>query len=41
MLGKIIKYYLTIDFCAAPIRGNAFGQNKNPRCLEINVMSLH
>ena len=40
MLGQIIKFYLTIDFCAAPA-WNVFDQDKNPHCLEINVMSLH
>ena len=40
MLGQIIKYYLTIDFCAAPA-WNVFGQDKNPHYREINVMSLH
>ena len=40
MLGQIIKYYLTIDFYVG-LRGNVFGQDKNPHCLEINVMSLY
>ena len=40
MLGQIIKYYLTIDFCVAPA-WNVFDQDKKPHCLEINVMSLH
>ena len=40
MLGQIIKYYLTIDFCVAPA-WQCIWQDKNPQCLEINVMSLH
>lgn len=40
MLGQIIKYYLTIDFCVAPA-WDVFGPDKNPHCLEIDVIFLH
>ena len=41
MLEQIIKYYLTILIFVMRLRGNVFGQDKNPHYLEINIMSLH